>query len=78
MTLRKSNNILQIRLSDKGKKYDMRTAPTPDLGKNLSGEKKGGFGVFLMKTLMDKILYKYHGDRNITLMCKKLSKLKKD
>lgn len=56
---------------DKGKKYDFHSADKPEPEKNLSGEKKGGFGIFLIRTLMDKVYYEHRNRMNILRLIKR-------
>lgn len=61
-----------VNLTDHGKKFDINSVPPPDLKKNLSGQKVGGFGVYMMKTLMDEISLNRENDRNMLCMKKKI------
>lgn len=59
---------LKIVLVDEGKPFDRKKVPKPSVEANLKGERKGGFGVYLMETLMDKVSYEYNGKQNITYL----------
>lgn len=61
-----SGNLLKITLVDQGKPFVREQVPQPSLDANMRGERKGGFGVYLMETLMDKVEYQYDGKFNRT------------
>lgn len=46
---------LVITVSDKGKGFDPSKIKLPDLGESIKVGKKGGLGICLIKTLMDKV-----------------------
>ncbi len=48
-------NKLVIIVSDKGKGFNPSRVKTPDLSESIRAGKKGGLGICLMKTLMDKV-----------------------
>ncbi|MBM9545745.1 SpoIIE family protein phosphatase [Leptospira sp. 201903074] len=59
---------LKVVLIDEGKPFDRKKVPKPSVEANLKGERKGGFGVYLMETLMDKVSYDFNGKQNITYL----------
>ncbi|HMV79212.1 MAG TPA: SpoIIE family protein phosphatase [Leptospiraceae bacterium] len=61
-----------IILRDKGTKFDRSAVPKPSLEANLKGERKGGFGVYLVETLMSRVEYRYTEGYNETIMEKDL------
>lgn len=61
-----SENILKVVLLDEGKPFERESVPMPSLEANMKGERKGGFGVYLMETLMDRVEYDYDGRYNRT------------
>ncbi|MDF3821851.1 SpoIIE family protein phosphatase [Leptospira sp. 96542] len=63
-----SGNTLRITLIDEGRPFERKKVPKPSLEANMKGERKGGFGVYLMETLMDKVSYEYNGKQNITYL----------
>jgi len=46
--------------------------PLPSLDENLRGERRGGFGVFLMEKLMDKVSYEFKDNKNHTYLEKRI------
>ncbi len=57
-----------VRVSDHGKQFDIHSVPRPNLQENLSGRRIGGFGVFMMKTLMDTVNVYRNNDKNLLCM----------
>ncbi len=50
-------NTLRIALIHQGSPFDLSKYSEPDIKKYIKERKKGGFGIYLMKNLMDNILY---------------------
>jgi serine/threonine-protein kinase RsbW len=48
---------IEINVIDKGKGFNPKTIKSPDMDAYLKKMKRGGLGVFLIKTLMDKVDY---------------------
>lgn len=51
-------NDLLIRIIDDGKPFNPRKVPSPDMTQYLKEFRKGGLGIHIMRTVMDKIDYK--------------------
>lgn len=66
-------NEIRIIFTDRGSSFDINKAPPPDINLNLAGKRRGGFGLFLMKSLMDKIKYRPEKNCNITTLIKKIT-----
>ena len=67
------DSVLQILLCDRGKVFNPKQVPKPDVQLNLKGKKKGGFGIFLIKKLMDSISFIQKNGENRLLMVKHIS-----
>lgn len=63
---------ITVRLQDNGKEFIRKEVKPPSVEANLTGERRGGFGVFLMERLMDKVEYKREENTNVWLLEKKL------
>jgi serine/threonine-protein kinase RsbW len=50
------------RLRDRGKSFDPRDVPPPDLKRHVSEGRKHGLGVFLVRRIMDEVDYASCGD----------------
>ncbi len=59
IVIQPNKDRIQITVIDDGKSFDPSIAKLPDLRQHLSHYRRGGLGVYLMRTLMDKVEYKY-------------------
>jgi serine/threonine-protein kinase RsbW len=57
--------VVRIRVTDQGSGFDPRSVPDPTLPSNLL--KEGGRGLFLMRQLMDEVLFNDQGN-SVTLV----------
>jgi anti-sigma regulatory factor (Ser/Thr protein kinase) len=57
---------------DSGSAFDPQAVAEPDIHKNLAGVKKGGYGVFLIRKLVDKIVYSARRRLNVTRLVKEV------
>ena len=57
---------------DSGSSFDPRKVADPDIHKNLAGVKRGGYGVFLIRKLVDKIVYSARRRLNVTRLVKEV------
>lgn len=55
---------------DSGEAFNMDAIEPPDIRKNLRGERTGGYGVFLIRKLVDKIVYSARRRLNVTRLIK--------
>ncbi len=67
-----TDDTLEILLRDQGRQFLRENVPKPSLEANLRGERRGGFGVFIMEKLMDQVEYKYVNGFNETILRKKI------
>ncbi len=65
-------NKVVFTLIDEGKRFQRESVPAPSLDANLRGERRGGFGVFLMEKLMDKVTYEFSENKNHTYLEKRI------
>jgi sigma-B regulation protein RsbU (phosphoserine phosphatase) len=61
-----------IMIQDKGNFFDRSAVPAPSLEANLKGERRGGFGVFLVEKLMDKVSYIHENGVNTIIIEKRI------
>jgi serine/threonine-protein kinase RsbW len=74
IVIRPEKDRLQITVIDDGRAFNPSIAKLPDLKQHLSHYRRGGLGIYLMRTLMDKVEYKYApGKRNEVRLTKYLS-----
>ena len=64
-----------IRFKDTGLPYNPLEQEAPDLDIAPEERELGGFGVFLVKQLMDKVEYERLGNKNILIITKKIKNL---
>jgi len=65
---------MTITIIDKGKGFDATKIQKPDLKKYAKESRHGGLGIYLMKTLMDKVEYDFNpGVKNQVQMIKFLN-----
>jgi sigma-B regulation protein RsbU (phosphoserine phosphatase) len=53
-----SHNYVRINFRDQGRPFRMDEVKEPDVRQNLAGKRKGGFGVYLIKSLMNRVEYR--------------------
>ncbi|MBM4161763.1 MAG: ATP-binding protein [Ignavibacteria bacterium] len=64
----------QVTVIDDGKAFNPATARLPNLKQHLTHYRRGGLGIYLMKTLVDKVEYDYTpGRKNEVRLIKYLS-----
>jgi len=66
-----SNSDLIIVLKDKGKPFDPKSVPPPDLDKDLEDRKIGGLGIYFMQQFMDSVEYSFDDKDGNRLTMKK-------
>jgi len=77
-TISIANHILTMVIIDNGDYFDLNTIPTPDVSQNISEGKRGGFGIHLIKSLMNEIAYEHKNNKNILTMKKYLRSSESD
>ena len=71
----RAENELRIRIVDHGRPFDPRLAADPDL----SGPRESGFGLFMIRSLMDEIYYSTEGENgNCLTLVKRFPPQKND
>lgn len=68
----KQDKTLSICLIDDGKYFDPTQNETPDLSLSAEERSIGGLGIYLMKSMMDKVDYKRKTAKNLLCMQKKI------
>ena len=69
-------NII-IEFEDSGIAYDPLSADTPNIELSADEREIGGLGVLMLKKLMDSVVYKREGDKNILTVIKKNFELRR-
>ena len=69
-----SHNYVRINFRDQGRPFFMDQVKEPDVRQNLAGKRKGGFGVYLIKSLMNRVEYRRENGVNYLFAEKDLQK----
>ncbi|MDD5067732.1 MAG: ATP-binding protein [bacterium] len=59
VAIRMNKKDISLKIRDKGKAFNPLEYELPDIEKHKKEKKKGGLGIYLMRSVMDKIEYKY-------------------
>lgn len=73
LKLNTQNNSFEIMIEDHGMPFEPESIKMPDMKEHIKSYKRGGFGMYMMKSLMDKVEYKIHpGVKNKVILTKYL------
>lgn len=64
-------NLVRVRFVDSGKEFHRDLVKPPSIEANMKGERKGGFGVFLVQKLMDSVEYTRSDGKNTLILEKR-------
>jgi serine/threonine-protein kinase RsbW len=70
---RASRGIVEIQLEDRAPAFNPLSLPEPDLAGDIEDRQIGGLGIFLVRRVMDEILYRYEDGKNILVLIKRKS-----
>jgi serine/threonine-protein kinase RsbW len=71
LVLEVDNTKFEVVIRDTGKSFDPKEAETPDLEEHIKNGKRHGLGIFLIRQIMDEVIYSYkQGIRNELRMVK--------
>ena len=65
-------NPIVFEIIDDGTVFDINQFSEPDLGNLVTEKRKGGLGIRLVKSIMDKVEYQKNSGRNICRLIKKV------
>jgi serine/threonine-protein kinase RsbW len=71
------NDNLVITIKDKGKPFDPRSVPPPDLDVDLDKRKIGGLGIYFMQKMMDEVSYEFSSEEGNKLTMRRRLTLEK-
>ena len=66
-------NQVEVQIRDTAPRFDPLSLPEPKLDDSIKDRKIGGLGVFLIRQVMDEIVYRYDNGRNILVLIKRKS-----
>lgn len=72
ITVGQQDGMLEISLRDHGRPFDPESVPEPDLVSPLEQRKTGGLGLYLMRKLMDYVVFQREAHWNTLRMKKRL------
>ena len=73
ISINTTKGALEILIEDEGKSFNPLAVKPPDLKQHLQQFRRGGLGVYLMKTLMDEVEYNLNpGKKNVVRLLKYL------
>jgi anti-sigma regulatory factor (Ser/Thr protein kinase) len=70
---RATKGLVEIQIEDTAVPFDPLSLPEPDLAGSIDDRKIGGLGIFLIRQVMDEIVYRYEDGRNILVLVKRRS-----
>ncbi|WP_321504437.1 ATP-binding protein [uncultured Methanoregula sp.] len=68
---RATKGIVEIEIEDMAIPFDPLTLPEPDLTGSVDDRQIGGLGIFLIRRVMDEIVYRYENNKNILVLVKR-------
>jgi len=71
VSLQVTKELAEIRIEDEAPPFDPLQLPEPDLEGELDERRIGGLGVFLIRRVMDEVIYRYENARNILTLIKR-------
>jgi serine/threonine-protein kinase RsbW len=75
LSIQTQGTAFEVTICDKGRPFDPSGIPQPNMKEYLSHFKKGGLGMYLMKTVMDKVEYDFKpGPENCVRLTKYLQR----
>ena len=71
ITFRITHGLAEVQIEDCAPPFNPLSIPDPDISVDIEDRKIGGLGVFLIRQVMDDIVYRYENGNNILVMVKK-------
>ena len=61
---------VEVEIADTSPRFDPLSIPEPELENSIDKRKIGGLGIFLIRQVMDGVLYRYENGKNILVLIK--------
>ena len=74
ITCKVQDNNFVVTIRDRGKPFNPYAVPIPNLVAGLHKRRVGGLGIYLMRTLMDDVSYKFDKKKGNKLVMRKVLK----
>ncbi len=71
VTCRATRGIVEVQIEDSAPPFDPLSLPEPDLTADIEDRNIGGLGIFLIRQVMDEIVYRYENGKNILVLVKR-------
>jgi len=71
ITCRTTSGLVEVQIEDCAPPFDPLSLPEPDMSGDIEERKTGGLGVFLIRQVMDDIIYRHEAGKNILVLVKK-------
>ncbi len=71
ISIHMTQGLAEIQIEDNAPPFDPLSIPEPDISVEIDERKIGGLGVFLIRQVMDDIMYRYEDGKNILVLVKK-------
>ena len=68
---RATRGIVEVQIEDSAPPFDPLSLPEPDLTADIEDRDIGGLGIFLIRQVMDEIVYRYENGKNILVLVKR-------
>lgn len=62
---------VDITIRYRGLEFDITRAPMPDVKEHVTSGKDGGLGIYIVRTLMDRVVYSHENELNTIILIKK-------
>jgi anti-sigma regulatory factor (Ser/Thr protein kinase) len=63
--------MVEVQIEDAAPPFDPLSLPEPDLTVDLEERQVGGLGIFLIRQVMDEIVYRHENGKNILVLVKR-------
>jgi serine/threonine-protein kinase RsbW len=73
LTFRTTLGLVEVQIEDTAPPFDPLSIPEPDLTGDIENRRIGGLGIFLIRQVMDGIVYRYEDGKNILVLVKRKS-----
>ena len=71
LTFRATLGLVEVQIEDTAPPFNPLSIPEPDLTGDLENRRIGGLGFFLIRQVMDGIVYRYEDGKNILVLVKR-------
>ncbi len=71
ITFSTTPGLVEVQIEDAAPPFDPLLIPEPDLTGDLDNRRIGGLGFFLIRQVMDEIVYRYEDGKNILVLVKR-------